>query len=301
MVDEHKKMKSKTIFSILMLLAIFSSACSQSISQPTYKGCTEEAKVCPDGSYVGRSGPNCEFAKCPGEEMSALVTTTAGDLTLNYKNGQATLSGVLQRATPCVDWEVKIGGTRDVPPSSVEFEIFDKNKDVVCVQVLGEPHTITATSSASENTEYIVIFEGQELFFSQLSSGQISRGTIEPTNEDDIWLSKYPDLPIDSLPTKPITVKYLLEHRSALNGNVVTINGFIMGVVTKEQACPPDMGMCGQPHISLEDRDQNSNESYEIIVFLSEEDSTNYKIGQSIELNATVSASRLSLDLNKIY
>jgi len=27
--------------------------------------CTMEAKLCPDGSYVGRSGPNCEFAECP--------------------------------------------------------------------------------------------------------------------------------------------------------------------------------------------------------------------------------------------
>lgn len=27
--------------------------------------CTMEAKECPDGSYVGRSGPNCEFAACP--------------------------------------------------------------------------------------------------------------------------------------------------------------------------------------------------------------------------------------------
>ena len=28
--------------------------------------CTMEAKECPDGSYVGRTGPNCEFEKCPG-------------------------------------------------------------------------------------------------------------------------------------------------------------------------------------------------------------------------------------------
>ena len=27
--------------------------------------CTMEAKLCPDGSYVGRVGPNCEFAVCP--------------------------------------------------------------------------------------------------------------------------------------------------------------------------------------------------------------------------------------------
>lgn len=29
------------------------------------KMCTMEAKLCPDGSYVGRSGPNCAFAPCP--------------------------------------------------------------------------------------------------------------------------------------------------------------------------------------------------------------------------------------------
>lgn len=27
--------------------------------------CTMDAKICPDGSAVGRSGPNCEFAPCP--------------------------------------------------------------------------------------------------------------------------------------------------------------------------------------------------------------------------------------------
>jgi len=27
--------------------------------------CTQEAKICPDGSSVGRTGPNCEFSPCP--------------------------------------------------------------------------------------------------------------------------------------------------------------------------------------------------------------------------------------------
>lgn len=27
--------------------------------------CTMDAKICPDGSAVGRSGPLCEFAQCP--------------------------------------------------------------------------------------------------------------------------------------------------------------------------------------------------------------------------------------------
>lgn len=32
--------------------------------------CTQEAKQCPDGSYVSRVGPNCEFAACPREQVT---------------------------------------------------------------------------------------------------------------------------------------------------------------------------------------------------------------------------------------
>ena len=32
---------------------------------PEPVACTMEAKLCPDGSYVGRTGPNCEFTQCP--------------------------------------------------------------------------------------------------------------------------------------------------------------------------------------------------------------------------------------------
>ncbi len=35
--------------------------------------CTMDAKMCPDGSYVGRVAPNCEFAACP-------VSTTPSSL-----------------------------------------------------------------------------------------------------------------------------------------------------------------------------------------------------------------------------
>lgn len=34
--------------------------------------CTSEAKQCPNGTYVGRSGPKCEFTKCPGIELPHL-------------------------------------------------------------------------------------------------------------------------------------------------------------------------------------------------------------------------------------
>lgn len=43
------------------------------VPTPNTKACTQEAKVCPDGSAVGRTGPHCEFAACPG-----VATTTSG-------------------------------------------------------------------------------------------------------------------------------------------------------------------------------------------------------------------------------
>jgi hypothetical protein len=47
-----------------------SSSSPSSGGNDTVKGaraCTMDAKQCPDGSYVSRTGPNCEFTPCPGE------------------------------------------------------------------------------------------------------------------------------------------------------------------------------------------------------------------------------------------
>lgn len=32
--------------------------------------CTMDAKMCPDGSFVGRVPPDCRFAPCPAEKKS---------------------------------------------------------------------------------------------------------------------------------------------------------------------------------------------------------------------------------------
>jgi hypothetical protein len=49
---------------------------------PAQKTCTMEAKVCPDGSSVGRSGPNCEFSLCPA---SKTTPTPVSDETVSWK------------------------------------------------------------------------------------------------------------------------------------------------------------------------------------------------------------------------
>ena len=55
-------MKRLIILLFLPILLISSCNIPQEI-----KGCTAEGKVCPDGSVVGRTGPNCEFEQCPTE------------------------------------------------------------------------------------------------------------------------------------------------------------------------------------------------------------------------------------------
>ncbi len=56
-------------FVAVIVLALGALAVPIIINQekkPVY--CTQDAKLCPDGSYVGRVGPRCEFAACPGGE-----------------------------------------------------------------------------------------------------------------------------------------------------------------------------------------------------------------------------------------
>lgn len=49
----------------LLALSLLYAFVVPSLDAPTTMGCTMEAKICPDGSAVGRSGPKCEFTPCP--------------------------------------------------------------------------------------------------------------------------------------------------------------------------------------------------------------------------------------------
>lgn len=53
---------------------------------PTPKvACTQDAKLCPDGTGVGRTGPKCDFAPCPTPKESTSSAETANwkDITFN--------------------------------------------------------------------------------------------------------------------------------------------------------------------------------------------------------------------------
>ncbi len=61
------------------------------------QACTQEARLCPDGSSVGRTGPNCEFAACP--VVTATTTTSGtGNSILPYTSG---VKGIVSLGPTC--------------------------------------------------------------------------------------------------------------------------------------------------------------------------------------------------------
>lgn len=47
---------------------------TEPLPDPEPVACTMDAKMCPDGSFVGRTGPNCEFAACSNEAEVTVCT-----------------------------------------------------------------------------------------------------------------------------------------------------------------------------------------------------------------------------------
>jgi len=75
-VRDSKNMKLTIKFIIIAIIitlagiAIWRFIISK--SQEEQIACTMEAKLCLDGSYVGRTGPKCEFAECPEAKTGIL-------------------------------------------------------------------------------------------------------------------------------------------------------------------------------------------------------------------------------------
>ena len=175
-------------------------------TSPTSTVCTQDAKLCPDGSYVNRTGPNCEFAPC--------------------------------------------GWSNPFKPSGPD--------------------------------------------------------TIQPYNpdEDRGGLYNYPNYPLTKIPTTSITVKYLVEHRSALDQKIVTVRGVVVGIPPQ----PPCVaaGTCElyvRPSIILADtKDANRNKDYDLIVFIGEDaEKDEYSVGKTVEIKMQITASKVAVYGNKVF
>jgi len=109
-----KKIISAGAIAITSLVLL--AGCSQ--QQPIPTACTEEAKLCPDGSYVGRTGPSCEFEPCPEAEDKDVDTTvpvaTAPATKIKVANNDTLPSFCADTPTP-----TDIG--RDIYPIEIKY------------------------------------------------------------------------------------------------------------------------------------------------------------------------------------
>ncbi len=71
-------MESRDILIVLTVLVALALVATQVYNQASGAGaaCTQEARVCPDGSSVGRIPPRCEFAPCPSSNLSGATNGT---------------------------------------------------------------------------------------------------------------------------------------------------------------------------------------------------------------------------------
>lgn len=78
-----------------------SSANSLIPNEARVYACTREAKICPDGSAVGRTGPNCEFAPCPKEIENSICKNLCGNGTCQERVCMGTGCACAETAASC--------------------------------------------------------------------------------------------------------------------------------------------------------------------------------------------------------
>lgn len=72
-----------TLLVVFFGFLIYETEFADDVTPPA---CTMEAKLCPDGSTVGRSGPNCEFATCPTGGEKPIEKLTEAEALIIAKN-----------------------------------------------------------------------------------------------------------------------------------------------------------------------------------------------------------------------
>lgn len=121
---------------VLLIVGVGAYMLWQKTGSPSPEvACTQEAMMCPDGSYVGRTGPNCEFTACPQIQEP--------DVTASWNTAIATTTGLSFK------YPSELGTTYihivDWPPQ---------------VQVLNDPFTCTEAGLENDRagiTEKVVV------------------------------------------------------------------------------------------------------------------------------------------------
>lgn len=234
--------KIVSIFAVLLVVLVgvasafyWSPMLPVTVVPDTTVACTEEAKVCPDGSSVGRTEPNCEFAACPGVPPVTEATTAA----LNQKiftNGVfiTPLTVVTDSRCPtdvtCV-WAGEV-------TLKTKLEKGSESKEVVLkmnVPTAFEDTLVTLVSVTPENNSKQPFAKEEYRFTFKVTSD----GTPTPAKTGTISgkVTTSPTCPVERIPQEPqcapkpyaTAIKIRVEGTSAV---IKTIQSNISGAFT---------------------------------------------------------------------
>ena len=126
----------------------------QKIGKKEPRACTMDAKLCPDGTYVSRSGSNCEFAACPenGDLKDKIII-------LSPKANQEISSPVSISGQARGGWFFE---------GSFPVEIYDNNKKLLGS---GPVNFVQRNPTDTWMTENFIDFKG-DIKFSQPATGR---------------------------------------------------------------------------------------------------------------------------------
>jgi hypothetical protein len=104
---------------------------NNSVFEPSGQACTDEAKICPDGSTVGRTGPNCEFARCPGTNTypKTACEQSGGKWLAKYNECEASSGGLDEKTCK------ELGGVHKACDSACRHDPNAQGCIEVCINV----------------------------------------------------------------------------------------------------------------------------------------------------------------------
>ena len=139
---------SVAILAVAILIGI--SIFGHPAAGPAPVACTMEAKICPDGSSVGRVPPSCEFAACPNPGSS---TSTATSTTPTSTPGSGGIIGGGNKSG--VKGRVMLGPTCPVERTPPDPQCADKPyATLVAVFRSGDPVHAAALGQSDANGNF---------------------------------------------------------------------------------------------------------------------------------------------------
>lgn len=159
--------------------------------------CTQDAKLCPDGSYVSRTGPNCEFTECSDSGDSEII---GGDRDEHGCLGPAGYQWCEEKQKCLRIWETPCNDESNVHISFSPNQFNDCEKNsAVTYKVLGNEKEIGTVETKKCSSEIKFIGKNGQFAYFEIRSVGIGGYIVVDTGYFDVYQINLSDNSIKKL------------------------------------------------------------------------------------------------------